>query len=287
MAKLIPLLLLAMTIRSLVASEPAQFVFERGDSVWIANIDGSKPKKLVKGADPRVSPDGTRVAFTQDFEGKEPVNRRIAVFDLATQKTTIFKDVPSNNAYGPVWSPDGSKIVFYMFGDKDWHVCMTNADGSGFAYLFKTPPEGHAKYSVAWAPDGKSLFCQDLDTLFRIDLDGKTLLQTPLKEILGDATLNSGSEFAPSPDGKSLLIDADMDEQEIKGWDGPPAALLLVDIETKKLTRLSPKKFNAWNPCWLNDQEILFVGQGEGEKGPSVYRMAIAGGARKKLLQNG
>jgi len=44
-----------------------KIAFERGSNVWIANIDGKKERKLIKGDDPRIAPDGTKGAFTSQF----------------------------------------------------------------------------------------------------------------------------------------------------------------------------------------------------------------------------
>src|SRR5271166_3058890 len=135
----------------------SKIAFERGSNVWIANIDGTKARKLIKGDDPRIAPDGTKVAFTMTPPGNKDVERYIAVVDVETAAAKIFKDMPSDNCFGAVWSPNGSQILFEIFVDSHWRLGLVNADGSGFQ-LFKTPFREQGWSSPCWAPDAKSIF---------------------------------------------------------------------------------------------------------------------------------
>src|SRR5271165_4689337 len=135
----------------------SKIAFERGSNVWIANIDGTKARKLIKGDDPRIAPDGTKVAFTITPPGNKDVERYIAVVDAETGATKIFKDMPSDNCFGPVWSPNGLQILFEIFVDNHWRLGLVNADGSGFQF-FKTPFRDQGWSSPCWAPDAINYF---------------------------------------------------------------------------------------------------------------------------------
>src|SRR5262245_12635407 len=75
-----------------------QIAFERYQAVWIANLDGTGEKKIADGIFPAISPDGTRVVFnTTEKTSDTTYARRIAVVNIATGKTDVFKNVPSNN----------------------------------------------------------------------------------------------------------------------------------------------------------------------------------------------
>ena len=54
--------------------------------------------------------DGTKVAFTMAPPGNKDVERYIAVVDVETGATKVFKEMPSDDGLGPVWSPNGSQI---------------------------------------------------------------------------------------------------------------------------------------------------------------------------------
>ena len=86
--------LLAFAIHSSLSLETGaalrRIVFVRDSYIWTANLDGSQPRKLIRGVDPCVSPDGQKVAFTiSPAEGKE-VMRHIAVLELSSGSTKNF-----------------------------------------------------------------------------------------------------------------------------------------------------------------------------------------------------
>lgn len=95
-------------------ADTAKIAFERGDSVWVAKLDGSEAKKVADGQSPELSPDGRKLAFNTQQAVGQPAHRRIAVADLASGKVTTFENVPSENCMQPRWSPDGSKLLFYL-----------------------------------------------------------------------------------------------------------------------------------------------------------------------------
>src|SRR5882757_4107135 len=81
--------------------------------IWTMRPDGSALKQITNGhgddREPRISPDGTTIAFASDraFKGN---------YDIWTVNIAIgvLKQVTSAEAdeFGPTWSPDGTKIAF-------------------------------------------------------------------------------------------------------------------------------------------------------------------------------
>jgi TolB protein len=280
--------LLYVSCLSALAS-PQKLAFERGTAIWIANLDGTDAKKVTKGSGPNMSPDGTRIAFHTDEVVEKDVIRQIAVVDVATKKVTVFKkEIPSDNCQHAIWSPDGAHILFSIWTDSDWHLAMINADGSGFRYVKKAAPARNSYWSTCWAPDGKSIYAQDLTNLYQFALDGAEIKKWSLHSLFAKGGMNSGSSAAVSPDGKTLLLDVDMEEEEanMPDWDGPPPSLWMLEIASQKATRLSPKGVLAWHGCWLNSKEIVFTSQSAKEKEPTIYRMNIAEKDRKAVLKN-
>ena len=98
------------------------------------------------------SPDGTRIAFSERFNGNAPPNLESEVYvapsDGSADPITI--DSTSNKSeFNPTWSPDNSTLVF-------------SRDG----FLWKGPGDGSAKptvlanssgYEPAWSPDGQHI----------------------------------------------------------------------------------------------------------------------------------
>lgn len=107
-----------------------RFVDKMNDSwetaLWIMNIDGSRNRFLVKGASPRWSPDGTRIAYT----GRgEPSGTQIFVrwMDAEGAVTQLTRLTESPN--GLEWSPDGKWLAFSMFVPvkESWNIQMPAA----------------------------------------------------------------------------------------------------------------------------------------------------------------
>jgi TolB protein len=277
-----------LTLNALAAGPQRKIAFERGDNVWVVNIDGTAAKKIAAGALPDISPDGTRLAFNTDEDSKTRPGpeRHIAVADLASGKVTIFKDIPSDNCFGPVWSPDGSKLAFSIMAEKEWQLGLVNADGSGFRFVKNAELKGHAFGAPTWSIDAKSIFCHDLDNLYQIDLEGNVLKKWELTKVLTEASMNGNDRLSVSPDGKTLLMDADTGaEHERKNWDGPQPAIYEFDLATEKTRRVTGKNDYVWDPCWLTNDEFLCLIQKENENEPSLYRMAINGKNPKLLVK--
>jgi len=287
MKRCVVIALLLSTISAFAGEASRKIAFERGnETVWVANLDGSGAKKVGTGLFPDISPDGTRVAFnTEEQTGKTAWARHIAVVELASGKQTVFKDVPSDNAYYPRWSPDGTHIAFTLYDGHNWHFGLVNADGTGFKYLRKSKDTASTLYSPCWAPDGKSLFAQDMQNIYRIGLDGATIEQWDIKKSIPNGDMSGDGRIDVSPDGQKLLLGIDMNEEaHRKDWDGPLPALWTLDLASKKGTRLTSKKLFGWDGCWLDDATVLFVSQAAGEKTASLYKLSLPGGATSKPL---
>jgi TolB protein len=281
------LVLLLCGVLTVAAEEsPRKVAFEHDQAVWVANLDGSGAKKIASGVFPDISPDGTRVTFnTEEQKGKSEWARHIAVVDLASGKQTVFKDVPSENVTYPKWSPDGTQIAFLFFDSHNWSLVLINADGTGFRYVKKAGEKDAALSSPCWARDGKSIFAQDMKNIYRLGLDGSTIAQWDVEKSIPNGDMSGNGRIDVSPDGQKLLLGADMNEEaHRKTWDGPFPAVWVLDLASKKATRVTSKKLFGWDGCWLDDSTILFLSQAASEKTASLYRMTLAGSGMSKAL---
>ncbi len=261
--------------------------FERDDAVWIANVNGTGEKKIADGSFAAISPDGARVAFVSVEKSGTSSMRRIAVVEIACGKATIFKDVPSDNSYYPVWSPDGKRIAFTLRENEVWNLATIAPDGTEFRFLKKGTQNQATLYSPCWARDERSIFCQDMTNIYQISLDGAVLAQWNIEKIIPNGGMSGDGRIAVSPDTKCLLLSIDMgEEHHRKDWDGPPAALWRFEIATQKAVRITRKTLFGWDGCWIDNDNILFLTQPAGEKSASLYRMAINGKNLKRLIKN-
>ena len=98
---------------------------------------------------PRLSPDGTRVAFAMDSAG----GMSIWIRDLERGSDTRLT-VAGNNRR-PAWTPDGATVTFASDRAGVYDVYSKPADGSGGAELLMQPR--NTKVPGSWSPDGRTL----------------------------------------------------------------------------------------------------------------------------------
>ena len=83
----------------------------RVSNLWVVNFDGSEHRPLTTGtyndSSPRWSPDGTRIAFISDRDGKSQVYVRWMDSGQIAKLTDL-----ENDPKGITWSPDGKQIAF-------------------------------------------------------------------------------------------------------------------------------------------------------------------------------
>jgi len=281
--------LLCVAFSALSNAAERKIAYEHGENIFVADIDGKHPKKIAAGALPEISPDGTRIAFNTEGDAKTRPGpeRHIAIADVASGKVTILKDIPSDNCFGPVWSPDGTNLAFSIMAEKEWHLGLVNADGSGFRFVKNAELKSEAFGAPEWARDGRSIFCHDLDNLYQIDLDGNVLKKWELSKILTEAGMNSNDRLSVSPDGNVLLMDVDCGaEHERKNWDGPQPAIYKFDLAGEKAVRVTGKNDFVWEPFWLSNDQFLCIMQKENENEPSIYRMSLDGKNAKLLVKH-
>lgn len=99
-----------------------------------------------------ISPDGKRLAVERTDPKSQ--NKDIWLIDVATGATTQFTSDPGWDAF-PIWSPDGSRIIFTSNRSGVYDLYQKAANGAGNEELFYQSKEGKGPNS--WSPDGKFL----------------------------------------------------------------------------------------------------------------------------------
>ena len=90
-------------------------VDESGD-LWLLDIFEETATPLgPAGRSPAWSPDGGRIAFMSDQEGRW----QVYVFDLASEETWLASEGCATHCRYPAWSPDGQQIVYSMSASLD------------------------------------------------------------------------------------------------------------------------------------------------------------------------
>ncbi len=152
-----PLLLQRPTVNK------TQIVFSYAGDLWSVSRDGGDAARLTSGAgaetDPFFSPDGSRIAFTGEYDGN------VDVFVVPAAG-----GVPKRLTWHPAadrvlgWTPDGKRIIFGS----------TRTAYSRFGELFTVPAEGGVEeklplptgYQASMSPDGQSLAYEPIGKAF-------------------------------------------------------------------------------------------------------------------------
>ncbi len=135
----------------------------------LIGFDGGLPpgrSRLTEGArgiHPNYSPDGTAIAFVQNSDGRN----HLALLDVGagtTRRLAAFDD--GSQLHTPVWSPDGRRIAFSLFGPSgDRSIAVIPASGGRHQLLVRSDATDR---DPCWTPDGNLVFASDRDGIFNL-----------------------------------------------------------------------------------------------------------------------
>jgi len=120
----------------------------------LADLTGATTSLKVTGAlqTPRISRDGTRVAFAID-DGKGA-----AVYVYGVDGATAMQRLTfGGNNRLPVWTPDGKRVTFQSDREGDRAIFWQAADGAGAAERLTRPAAGESHEPMSWHPGGDVL----------------------------------------------------------------------------------------------------------------------------------
>jgi dipeptidyl aminopeptidase/acylaminoacyl peptidase len=294
---------------------------EYASSIWLVPLDGSEPAQQFtssgkQDAAPRWSPDGSRVAFVSNRDGK---TKQLYVIPASGGEARRLTDL-AEDVTEAVWSPDGTRLAFTSrvrdreydeeddkrrrprrftrlqfkldsegwTGDRRRHVFTVPADGSEPATQLT-----HGDYEDAqpqWSPDGRRIAFSsarqdDWDVelrrdIFLVDAEGGE----PAAVTKGDAWYEAPSW---SPDGSSIAC------RYGKGdFDFPRhGQIAVLDAETGEprllsgsLDRNCAPYPEVREPVWDGDS-LLFVLEDSGNR--PLYRVPADGSAPPEPVIDG
>jgi len=292
-------------------------------AIWLAPVDGSAPPRQFtsgtsRDADPRWSPDGTRIAFTSKRDGGVPQLYVMPVGGGEARKLTDLKE----DVTQPAWSPDGNRIVFVArhrapeYGEVDDKKraprritrLQFKLDNVGWTFdrpqhLFVVPADGSAEPTQItsgdfeheqpnWSPDGtKIAFAsarhEDWDT-------------TPIRDIYvmpsegGDpvcVTSVDGTCSAPSwsPDGSRIAFlfwpgvfdDPRHTQVAVVPADGGQRVVLTDSLDRN----CAPYFTGVREPIWEGNESLLFAIEDGGNV--PMYRVAADGSSKPEVVVGG
>jgi dipeptidyl aminopeptidase/acylaminoacyl peptidase len=245
---------------------------------------------LVSVSNVAMAPSGDRVAFSATFVVEEDNARRSEIWIQDLQDGLPSGEPrrltsPTDNASGPVWSPDGSLLAFSSRRGDDpntvWFLRMDGSGGEGFhipgvegmptwspdgqwiAFLKRPDPEEEPGARAGWiAPDAIT------NTLSAERFDGRVITSMRYKR---DGVLSLRPHFSTQGKRQVFVVPA-------TGGDARQVTFM---------------EFNVGNPVWAPDSQTLFFSgnefeddEGQRELTGDLWAVPMAGGTVRRLTQN-
>lgn len=232
-----------------------KMVDQRYSNLWIVSGDGKDNRPLTSGAfrdtSPRISPDGTRLAYLSNRSGKNQIHVRW--LDSAQDaQITDLQQAPSSIE----WSPDGKWIGYIarVPAKPDWSI-KTPDKPTGARWA--DPPIVVTK--LRWRQDGQGLVQPGYSHVFAVPSTGGAPKQITSGDFNHGGQGGFGGGFAWSADGKSIYVSTNRStdwEYDLKG--GDIYAYGLDDGSVKQLTKREGPDTNP-EPS-PGGKKIAFVG---------------------------
>jgi DNA-binding winged helix-turn-helix (wHTH) protein/Tol biopolymer transport system component len=147
---------------------------------------------------------------------------------------------PPVRAYGPRWSPEGSKIVFMDIRfDSTWSVSLISSSGG--------PPQSFPGIDPNWLPNGRSIICT------RTKADDKA----PFSGIERQDLDSGKTTFIPNSEGR-FSARASPDGRYIAAFSQAATELLLFDSKTNRWSSLAKGELFSYNQ-WSRDGKYVYM----------------------------
>ncbi|MBZ5646637.1 MAG: Tol-Pal system beta propeller repeat protein TolB [Acidobacteriia bacterium] len=262
-----------------IAESRIFFISDRSGhkEVWEMDYDGANQKQVTHlgsiSLSPRISPDGSRVAFSSFAKGGVD----ILVWSLELNRLVTFPRFGGTNA-SPAWSPDGSKLALSSSrtGDPEIYVAdaetganmkrLTNYRGTDISPCFN--PKSGAQIAFVSGRTG-------LPQIYLMDADGANLQRMT----------DGGYAVSPawSPNGQFLLF----------AWfrrygPGEPGAqdIYIMDVASKQWVQLTSATGRNDSPSWSPDgRHIVFQSNRSGSD--QIWTMLADGTQVRQLTTQG
>jgi len=253
----------APTEPAVVDAQPTEIPPATGHIIFSSNRDGETDLYMTtpdgieiirlttnalvdEGTTPRLSPDGSKVAFSSTVGD----NTDIYVLDIASQIITRVTDALEKDA-SPSWSPTGQQLAFESFRDGNLEIYTTNIDGTNQTRLTNDPA---GDSNPVWSPNSN-------DILFVSNRFGNSDLF-----LLGPNGAVSTLTTSPTPDNAAVWS-PDGSFIAFQAFSGELSNICLIGRDGLNqvciTTRAAEYSIPVWSPDgqWLavNDQTNILV----------------------------
>jgi len=245
-------------------------------SLWVVNVDGSDHRPLISGpnnySSPRWSPDGSKLAYVSQEEGRSQIFLRWMDTGQEARLTNL-----TESPGGMSWSPDGQWIAFSMFVAHD-HGTLTaemprRPEGAEWG------PPIQVIDQINYRADGAGYLDEGYQHLFVIPVDGGTPRQ------VSSGHFDHGGSPQWSADGNSLIISVNRSENVSEEPNNSDVYLLSLEdgTYTQLTDRFGPDGSVRLSP---NGSMIAYTGFDDTFQGYTVTKLYVmnADGTNSRLL---
>ena len=253
----------------------------RYSNLWIVNAEGTDHRPLTTGnrsdASPRWSPDGTRIAYLSDADGKQQIYIRW-MDSGQTARITNLEHAPDAIA----WSPDGKWLSYSaLVPGKGPHLADLPVPPAGAKWA--EPPSAYDR--TVYRFNGSGYLKPGYMQIFVVSAEGGAP-----RQVTNGHFANGGSEYGPTraswtPDGKYLIVSANRHpESDHETFDTEVYEFAVADGSLRALTnRKGPDNSPVVSP---NGKWIAYTGYDDryqGHQTTKLYLMNRDGTGAKSL----
>ncbi len=256
---------------------------EREDEIYRIPASGGTPVRFMDalGFDPVVSPDGTKVAFVRgtcriDREAYQgPANRDIWIYDRSSDSYMQLTKYDGND-FNPLWLDDNT-LTYLSAKSGKYNVHKISLDGTD-TQLTNNSDFGVFSYSISPASErlvyqsGHQVMVHEMNTgserLIEIDVAGDYRFD----RVVAKTIKNGVDEMAISPNGKYAAY---VERGEV--------FVTRNDKEDMRSVNLSNHVARESDVEWLNDENLLFLSDREGQY--DIYLVRSADPDKKNLFK--
>ncbi|MFC1846594.1 TolB family protein [Chloroflexota bacterium] len=205
---------------------------------------------------------GDTLAFSQQFDGDANENEEICTLRIGDGE---FSRITYNDLMDiyPVWSPDGTRLAFLSWRDKDLDIYVMGNDGSNQMKLYDS---GGHDADIDWV--GSSIVFTSGSRIWIMQDDGTTPLRItdpPDAGVWGNANLPFGDyDSRLSPDGRKIAFERLEDDVSPHG----NYNMFVVNADGSDETRLTDSGYSQGIVSWSHSgDKLVFVVGAIGNEG--------------------
>ena len=207
---------------------------------------------------PAFSPDGNRLAYTQDYQGDE--NFDIFLVELENGEPWNLTPSTSEAIYPHIrWSPDGKRLAFASNHGKGFSIYTISSSGGKSERI---SDHGFSDSDPEWSPDGKWLAFNALVTAQDYGVFIVSAMGGEIRRLMKNDRAIEASSPQWSPDGKEIaFMSSEQGSSDIGIW----------NFESGSVEWVTDSRCEYYDPEWSPDgQKLAYLINRDGNVGIAI-----------------